>query len=554
MPQSASLQPSVSPFASPLFKRVWLASILSNFGGLIQSVGAAWLMTALTSSSQMVALVQASTALPLMLLSLLAGAMADNLERRTVMLAAQFFMLLASLLLTCCAWAGWLTPWTLLFFTFAIGCGTAIHAPAWQASVADMVPRAALPRAIAYNSMGFNIARSVGPALGGVIVAAAGAAFAFMINAVSYVALILVLLRWRPEPRSGGPGSEPVARAMAAGIRYAAMSPNMRIVLLRAGLFGGMSSIMLALMPLIARDLAGGGPTTFGLLLGAFGVGAVAGALSAGRLRARLSTEAMVRTGAALMTIGCIGVAPGGSMLLCVVAVAAAGAGWVMSLSTFNVTVQLSTPRWVAARALALYQMSAFGGMAVGSWLFGLLAEHEGIATALLLAATGQIAVLLLGLFLPIVDVSDDNLDPEGAWREPEVAVPIEPRSGPIVISIEYRVDPHDAAAFVEAMGERRRIRLRDGARGWTLMRDLGDPTLWVERYHVATWADYVRHNLRRTLADTDNSDRLRMLHRGDWPPTVHRMIERPAGAHHGADATDVRTLSDAMTDPSRSS
>lgn len=554
MPQSLSPHPVVSPFASPLFKRVWLASILSNFGGLIQSVGAAWLMTALTSSSQMVALVQASTALPLMLLSLLAGAMADNLERRTVMLAAQFFMLATSLLLTWCAWAGWLTPWILLCFTFAIGCGTAIHAPAWQASVADMVPRAALPRAVAYNSMGFNIARSVGPALGGFIVAAAGAAFAFMVNAVSYVALILVLLRWRPEPRPGGPGREPLARAMAAGIRYAAMSPNMRIVLLRAGLFGGMGSIMLALMPLIARDLVVGGPATFGLLLGAFGVGAVAGALSTGRLRVRLSTEGVVRTGAALMAIGGIGVALGGHMAVCVIAVAAAGAGWVMSLSTFNVTVQLSTPRWVAARALSLYQMSAFGGMAAGSWLFGLLAEHEGVATALLAAAAGQVATLLLGVVLPIMDGGDDNLDPAGAWREPEVAVPVEPRSGPIVISIEYRVDPRDAAAFVEVMGERRRIRLRDGARGWTLMRDLGDPALWIERYHVATWADYVRHNLRRTLADTDNGDRLRMLHRGDWPPPVHRMIERPAGAHHATDAADSRTLADPMTDPSRSS
>ncbi|MBN9251393.1 MAG: MFS transporter, partial [Mesorhizobium sp.] len=288
---------TLAPFRHGIFRAVWTASLASNFGGLIQSVGAAWLMTSITTSSDMVALVQASTALPIMLFSLLSGAIADSFGRRQVMLVAQCFMVTVSILLTVVAYLGLITPWSLLAFTFLIGCGAAFNGPAWQSSVGDMVPRADLPAAVTLNSVGFNIARSVGPAIGGAIVAAAGAAAAFAVNAVSYFGLIIVLARWRPAIPAPLLPRESIASAMAAGLRYVAMSPNIRSVLARAILFGVAASSVPALMPLIARDLVGGGPLTYGLLLGAFGIGAVCGAFASGQLRRRLSVEAIVRLG-----------------------------------------------------------------------------------------------------------------------------------------------------------------------------------------------------------------------------------------------------------------
>ena len=541
--------PSASPWNYPIFRYIWVASLASNFGGLIQSVGASWMMLSMSASERMVALVQASVTLPILLLSLLAGAIADNLDRRRVMLFAQSMMLLVSITLAAFAWAGLLTPATLLIFTFLIGCGTALNGPAWQASVGDMVARPALPSAIALNSMGFNIARSLGPAIGGAIVAAAGAAAAFLVNAFSYVGLIFVLMRWRPDrpPRQLPP--ERIDLAMAAGVRYVAMSPNIRRVLFRALLFGFGASAVPALMPVVARDLVAGGPLTYGVLLGAFGVGAVAGALLVRRLRARFETEQVVRLASAAFAIGAAttGVSP--SMFATLPALFIAGAGWVVALSTFNVTVQLSAPRWVVARALALYQMFAFGGMAAGAWIFGSLAEAQGLAPALVAAAMLQIGGILLGTAMPLPVMQEVNLDPLARWSEPDVAVPLTPRSGPIVIRIEYRIREADIPAFLSAMSERRRIRLRDGARHWSLLRDLSDPQLWLERYHVATWLDYVRHNQRRTQADAANMQQILALHAGPERPRVQRMIERETHTLPGEAPSEPHDLGAPLTD-----
>ncbi|AGH51123.1 major facilitator superfamily protein [Sphingomonas sp. MM-1] len=526
----------------------------SNFGGLIQSVGASWLMTTIAHSPTLVALVQSSTTLPIMLLSLWAGAVADNLDRRIVMLCAQGFMLLVSLTLSICAWMGVLTPWLLLTFTFLIGCGTALNGPAWQASVGDMVPRPVLPSAVAYNSMGFNIARSVGPAIGGLIVAAAGPAAAFAVNAVSYLGLIVVLTRWHPVRPPRMLPRETLGTAMAAGVRYVAMSPTIRVVLLRAGLFGIAASAVPALMPLVARDLVTGGPLVYGVLLGAFGLGAVAGALSSGRLRQRFSTETIVRAATLALTIGAIVAGMSHITLVTVAALALAGAGWVLALSTFNVSVQMAAPRWVVARALALYQMAAFGGMAMGAWLFGEVADDHGVRVALIAAGLAQGIGLIVGLRLKLPQADFMNLDPAGQWTVPETAVAVQPSSGPIVISIEYHIDPVDVIEFLAAMNERRRIRIRDGARHWTLLRDLGDPRLWIERYNVPTWLDYIRHQERRTQADAENFERIRALHRGDDKPVIHRMIERQTGSLPWTRAPGAREMADPMTDPTRSS
>ncbi|WP_299840573.1 MFS transporter [uncultured Jannaschia sp.] len=551
-PDVAAAAPS--PFSIPIFRAIWLASVSSNFGGLVQAVGASWLMTSLSDSPQDVALVQASTVFPIMMFSLLAGAIADNLDRRLVMLSAQSFMIAVSLVLAVFAYNDWLSPLGLLAFTFAIGCGTALNNPAWQASVGDMVPRAALPGAVALNSMGFNIARSVGPAIGGVIVAVAGAAGAFLTNALSYIGIIVVLLRWHPKrtPRTLPP--ERLDVAMAAGLRYVSMSPNIRVVLLRGAVFGLAAAALPALLPVVARDLIQGGPLTYGILLGAFGVGAIGGALSSGWARGHLTTEGIVRLASVLLVIGAVGTGLGRAMVLTIPSLMLAGTGWVLALSTFNVSVQLSSPRWVVARALSLYQMATFGGMTAGAWTCGAIAEAHGVTAALLSAAAVQAAGGLLGLMVPLPGTGDEDLDPLGRWQEPETTIPLRHTSGPIVITIEHRIRETDVPAFVRVMNERRRICLRDGARRWTLLRDLADPELWIERYHVPTWLEYVRDTQRRTKADLENFDLVRALHIDNHPPRVHRMIERPVGSASATHAPSGREAGDPMTDPTRAS
>lgn len=554
MSDAAKLTPlapsALGPFRYPVFRSVWLASMGSNFGGLIQSVGAAWLMTSLAASAELVALVQASVTLPIVLLSLLSGALADSFDRRLVMLAAQCFMLVFSVLLAVMTWEGLVTPWLLLLFTFLIGCGTALNAPAWQASVGDMVAHEDLPSAVALNSMGFNIARSLGPAIGGAIVAVAGAAAAFALNALSYVGLIVVLARWRPERPAEAFPREGLGAAMRAGLRYVAMSPGLRAVLLRALVFGMGVSAVPALLPLVARELVDGGPLTYGLLLGAFGAGAVVGALSSTRLRARLSTEALVRVAALFFALASVVTGFSRSLALTLLVLPLAGAGWVLALSSFNVTVQMSTPRWVVARCLSLYQMATFGGMAGGSWLWGSLAEHGGLPVAFVGAAGVLLGCAALGIVRPLTDVEGRDLGPWRQWNAPPTAVPVEGRTGPVVIAIDWRISETDQLEFLELMAERRRIRRRDGAHGWVLLRDVEDSNLWVERYHAPTWLDYVRLNNRITRDDAELFERLRQLN--DGPPKVHRMIEREARRPDQDAGRTARELAAPLSDPTR--
>jgi MFS family permease len=521
---------SASPFVPlhhPIFRAVWFATLVSNFGGLIQSVAASWLMTTIAASPDMIALVQASTTLPVMLFSFAAGAVSDNYDRRLIMLTAQCFMFVASTALAVLAWRGLIGPWLLLTFTFLIGCGIALNNPAWQSSVGDMVPRQDIPAATMLNSAGFNFARSVGPALGGLIVASAGAATAFVINATSYVALIVVLARWRPNRPERLLPRETMGIAMSAGLRYVAMSPNILNVLLRGFAFGFGGIVALALLPLIARDLVKGGPLTFGILLGGYGVGAVIGAFMSARLRQTLTSEALVRITFVVFAVAMAIAAMSTWIWLTMPALCAAGACWVLTLSTFNATVQLSAPRWVVGRAIALYQMATFGGMAGGSWAWGWLTLHLGIEQALLAAACALVIGAALGVRSPLPPLTALNLDPLSRWREPQIAIDIEPRSGPIIVTVEYLIRDEDVYAFLGAMSERRRIRRRDGARQWTLLRDLVNPELWIERYESPTWVEYIRHNQRVTQADAEIGDRVRALHYGANPPVARRLIER---------------------------
>lgn len=541
----------LSPFASPIFRAIWLASLVSNFGGMIQSVGASWLMTSIGSDS-MVALVQAAITLPIMFLSLPAGALADTVDRRKMLLAAQGFMLTMSTGLAVFAALGWITPWSLLFFTFMIGCGGAMNAPAWQASVGDMVPRRDLAGAIALNSMGFNVARSVGPAIGGVIVAAAGAATAIFVNTFSYIGILLVLFKWRPPPKKEHLPREGLWTAMGAGLRYGAMSSALKLVMARSLFFGVAGAAVLALMPLVARDGLQGGPQTYGLLLGAFGVGAVGGGLAITRLRSRLTNETIVRASCLAFGVAVLGLAFSPWLLASMTALSLAGAAWVLGLSTFNVTVQMSAPRWVVARALALYQLAAFGGMAFGSWLWGVTAEREGLALALACAGVLQLACALAGLRFPLPSTQGLNLDPAGGWSEPTLPAKITPRSGPVAITIEYQIPDQRTGEFLKLMAERRIARRRDGARAWTLLRDLADPEIWIERYQSPTWLDYLRHNQRITQADRKIAEGLIALHRGPERPKVRRWLESAARAARD-EAGGPDPLSAPLTDPHQS-
>jgi MFS family permease len=518
---------ALAPFRQSTFRAIWIGTMSSNFGGLIQTVGAAWLMTTLAQSADMVALVQASTTLPIVLLALVSGAIADSFDRRRVMLLAQTFMLTVAAVLTLFAWYDLVSPWGLLAFTFLLGCGNALNNPSWQASVGDIVPRRDLPAAVTLNSMGFNLSRSVGPAIGGVIVAAAGAAAAFAVNTLSYIALIVVLLRWKPGLPARGLPREQLGPAIMAGLRYLAMSPNIETVMLRSCIFGLTASAVMALLPLIARDLLNGGPEVYGLLLGAFGLGAVGTALANQRLRQAFRGETLVRAAFCGFALCAWVAALSPWQWATMLALTLGGACWVLALSLFNTTVQLSTPRWVVGRLLSLYQMATFAGMALGSWIWGVIAEHYGPDRALIIAGVLMLAGAALGFKLPLPRPPRMKLDPLNRWKEPHLALDIKPQSGPVVLMVDYVIDEPDVAEFLKAMADRRRLRYRNGARNWTLMRDLEQPNLWQETYHLPTWTEYVRYHQRTTEADAVISERILALHQGSERPRVHRMIER---------------------------
>lgn len=518
---------SLAPFQSPVFRSLWFATLVSNLGGLVQAVAAGWTMTTLTDSQSMVALVTASTSLPIVALSMFAGVLADNYDRRRIMLLAQILMLVAAVGLTLITYFNLLSPWLLLIFTFLIGCGGALHNPSWQASVGDIVPREQVPAAVMANGMSFNMMRSVGPALGGLIIVAAGAAAAFAMNALSYVALIVALAVWRkPNPTSALP-RERFVRATSAGFRYVSLSPNLLSIILRGCLFGFAAVAVQALLPLIARDLLGGGASTYGFLLGFFGMGAVCGALGNSKIRKRFDNESIIRATFCGTAIGTLLLSTGHGIFIAGFALLLCGACWVTTNALLNVSLQLSTPRWVVGRSMSFYMMCNAAGMVLGSGMWGLFAETYSLQIALIVSS---IAVVLAGLAcyrLPLPEYDRLNLDPHDQFIEPTLAVQLKPQTGPIMITIDFDISEDDIPAFLETMTQRRRIQLRDGARRWSLLRDLEQPNIWTEKYYVATWVEYIRHNQRRTMTDLDVTETLHKLHQGAELPRVRRMIER---------------------------
>jgi len=519
-----------APLRHSIFRRIWLASLLSNLGILIQGVGAAWAMTQMTSSADKVALVQTALMLPVMLIAMPAGAIADMHDRRVVAMVSLSIALCGATALTVLDWLGLTTPNSLLVLCFIVGSGMALFGPAWQSSVSEQVPSETLPSAVALNGISYNIARSFGPAIGGIIVAAAGAVAAFAVNAVLYIPLLVVLYLWDRISEPSRLPRERLNRAIVSGVRYITNSPPIKIVLARTFLTGLIGGSVSALMPLVTRDLLHGGAQTYGIMLGAFGMGAVIGALNIAEIRKRLSGEAAIRACALSMAGAIAAVALSRMPVLTAAALVVAGAVWMLAVALFNIGVQLSAPRWVAGRSLAAFQASIAGGIAIGAWGWGHLTDYAGVETALLTSAALMLLLPLIGLILPMPRVGARNED-AAVLADPEVRLQLTGRSGPLVVEIEYRVAQETARAFHNVMQDVQLSRQRSGAYGWSVARDIADPELWTERYHCPTWFDYLRQRNRATQSERALHQEAIAFHIGPEPVRIRRMLERPFGS-----------------------
>ncbi|MDB5723642.1 MAG: transporter [Novosphingobium sp.] len=520
-----------APLREKTFRRIWITSLFSNFGQLILGVGAAWQMTKLTTDPSMVALVQSALMLPLMLVAVPAGAIADMFDRRKIALTGLGFSAASGAVLTALAFAGLTTPWMLLGFCTLIGAGVALYSPSWQASISEQVSEEHLPAAIGLGSISYNIARSFGPALGGLIVVAFGAKAAFGINAVFYIPLWIAFLFWQRQHTPSRLPPERIDRAIVSGARYALHSLPIRTVLVRAFLFGLSSAAYVALGPLVARDLLHGTAATYGIMLGATGVGAVIGALMMSTLRARFSAEAAVKIFAIGTALSMAVVGLSSSLILTCIAFFIIGLSNMTTASLLNVAVQLSAPRWVTARALSLYTSAMTGGVAIGAWLWGETTASIGVSHALLFSAAAVLLTTFAGLLFPLQDDREVDTESVGIASEVAVGLALTMRSGPIVVEVEYDVAPDKARQFYEAAQKLQRVRKRNGGFDWSIARDVADPALWVERYHCPTWGDYLRMRDRYTQAELDLQVAADSFNRSGHGMRVRRLLERPYGS-----------------------
>jgi MFS family permease len=537
------LPQAFAPLRHPVFRTLWLATLASNTGMWVQNTGAGWMMTSLDPSPFMVSLVQAASMLPVFLLALPAGALADIVDRRRFLIGAQLWMLLMAVLLAVLATTDALGPWGLLAITFGIGAGTALNFPAWAATTPELVPREDLVGAVALNGIGFNLARAVGPALGGFAIAAAGPEAAFALNAFAFLLLIVALVAWRRAPSRRGAAlpKEHLVAAMRAGLRYVAASPPMQAAILRACAFFLPAAAVWGLLPLYVRARLGLGPEAFGLMLGVMGASAVGAGFVLPNLRARLDRGTLVFRASLLVALAMGLLALSEHWAAAALSMALYGAAWIAAGSTLAVSAQTAAPAWVRARAIAIYQLSFFGVMALGSALAGWLGARFGVAPALAAASLGGMALGLL--------VRPWRLDPDapaapalaaggGATSAAAVPVPEAPaaeletllgeRSGRVLEVVRYRVDPADRVAFLDAMREVRLARLRSGALTWRLYEDVAHPELWAEFWAVGNWTEHLREAHRLTEGDVAALARAAALHRGDGPPEASRYLNVP--------------------------
>lgn len=516
-----------APLERPVFRSLWIATLISNIGTWMHDIGAAWLMTTLAPSPIMVSLVQAATTLPMFLFALPAGVLADIIDRRRFLIFAQCLMLATATLLAALQFMGLVTPAILLLATFGLGLGAALNAPPFQAIVPELVRKEEISSAVALNSLGINIARAIGPALGGAIVAAAGPGAVFALNGVSVLAVLIALVRWQREPRSGALPPERFFGALRAGFRYVRQAPDFHTVLIRAGAFFVFASATWALLPLIARQELGLGAGGYGVLLGFLGAGAVCGAVALPRLRDRLSGNAVTGIATVVFTVVALGFAYLRSFPVACVLAFLAGTGWIAMLTTLNVAAQMALPNWVKARTLAVFLVVFNGCMAGGSALWGAIATELDIPTALTIAAVGQALALLL-VSRRTLPSQLANLTPSLHWPAPAVASDPDLDRGPVLVTVEYAVPSERAEAFVSAMQDMRRIRRRDGAIFWELFEDTAVPGRWLEVFELETWVEHLRQHGRVTESDRVTQERVREFHAGTAPPAVSHLIAAP--------------------------
>lgn len=501
-PPSPTLRSPWSPLQNALFRNLWIATIVSNVGSWMQDVGAGWLMTSLSSSPSMVALVEAADSFPLMLLALPAGALADIVDRRRLLIAIQAYLLVVAGLLGILTWLELTSAWVLLGFTFALGVGAAMMMPAWAAIVPDLVPPEEMPSSIALNSVAINASRAIGPALAGILVAAVGAWLVFVLNALSYIGILAVLLRWRREHHKSTLPAERFFSAIRVGMRFVMHTRALQVVLIRGSAFFVFASATWSLFPLVVRRELGRGPEIYGLLLTCIGVGAVAGAVLLPRIRAKISRDLLVAAASVLFALAALALALVQNLGLLGVAMLAIGAAWISILSSLQVSVQMTLPPWVRARGLAAFVVVFMGGMALGSVLWGQVATRIGIPMTLTIAALG--IVLAIGLTWKFKLGLHTALDftPTSAWPAPLLAETPEPDSGPVMVTIEYRVQPAKRAEFIAAMQAVREMRRRNGAYFWELFHDSADPAHFVECFMDESWVEHLRQHERVSVAD----------------------------------------------------
>lgn len=531
LPQAvAGNEPIFSPLRHAVFRSMWLSNTVSNAGGLIQSVAAAWIMATISTADH-VALVQTATFLPMALFALPAGAIADIYDRRKVQLACFFLAFVAAALMTLVSVLDLITPWILLGLCFLVGTGGALAAPARGASVAEQVPRGLIPQAVALNNISYNLARSVGPAIGGILVATVGATVAFAVNTLSFLPMLESLRRWRREPEVSRLPPEGLFRSVYAGVRYVMNMQAIRRAIGRAFVLCFFGAALPALMPLIALDLLVGNASTFGLLLGCFGIGAVCGIFVLAPMRAKFGNENTLRLCTVTVAACLVILASSRSQLLDFAVLMVAGMAWMIITTTISVMVQLFVPRWVMGRAIATSSAAITLGVAVGSWLWGLVARDYGLILAFQAAAVGLVASLVLARYLPVADRTGSTELDELSLDDPDVQLGINGRSGPISIELQYRIPTENARDFYNLMREQQKARIRNGAYEWSLSRNIGDPEHWSERFSCPTWNDYLRLRNRRTLEDSDLHRATAKMHVGHEPIKVLRWLNRPAGS-----------------------
>jgi MFS family permease len=518
-----------APLRIRIYRVLWIAQLASNVGTWMQMVGAQWLMGTLSGSTLLVALIQTAVTLPIFLVGFPAGALGDIFDRRRLLLAAQTFMVVSSGLLAALTLAGETTPGLLLGLTFTLGLGQALMAPSWQAIQPQLVGRELIPQAAALNATSMNLARAVGPAIGGALVAAAGPEWVFGLNAVSFIGVLAALAFWRREPRANVFGAEHVRSALRAGLRFVRSSPRMRTVLIRAFAFVMFATAIWALLPVVARSELGLGSDGYGLLLGAVGVGAVVAAATLPRIRERWSLDRLV-TAASLafagsaLVVGWVEFVP-----LVILALLVTGYCWIAVLSSLNASAQTVLPDWVRSRGMGIYLLVFQGGQAIGAVLWGVIASEGSTDLALTLVAAGLAAGMLVAPRWPLVTTPID-VRPREHWAEPELAIEPGPTDGPVLVTVEYCVPEDRAGAFRKAMERVGRSRRRSGAERWGLFQDGAEPKVFLEAYVVPTWQEHLRqHQERFTRSDQLYLERAReMVEDGTRPRVRHLFFAYP--------------------------